>query len=110
MTDSQRVPAQVEARARGPLRAASIGIAVVVVGLMCLDAFTYAHPLVLPTLSIVLTIAGFAWAAVSAMRHRADDVKLAERMTGPALVLFVGFAAAMLSDTDQVVAHLQRLR
>ena len=110
MTDSQHNPAQGPRRARGPSNAASIGIAVVVVGLMCLDVFTYAHPLVLPTLSIVLTISGFALAAVAATRHRADEVKLAERMTGPALVLFVGFAAAMLSDTDQVVGQLQKLR
>jgi hypothetical protein len=73
--------------------------------LLVIDALTHAQPLAMPILSAALTVLGFAWAAVAALRRR--DVPLEEKETGPALLVFLGFAAAMLCDADQLATYLQ---
>ncbi len=75
--------------------------------LLVLDALTHAQPLVLPILSAILTIIGFGWAAVAALQRRKPGVSLEEKEMGPAFVVFLGFAAAILSDADQLATYLQ---
>jgi hypothetical protein len=83
----------------------SLSAVALLTGLLVIDALTHSKPLILPILSAALTVGGFAWAAVAALRHR--ERPLEERETGPALVVFLGFAAAMLSDADQLATYLQ---
>lgn len=89
---------------------ASLGIAALMISLLALDVLTHARPLVMPGLSGLLTVGGFAWAAALMVFRRDAQFPMLDRMTGPALLLFFGFAAAMLSDTDDFVGQLQALR
>jgi hypothetical protein len=86
---------------------ATITIVGLISCLMALDAVTHAQPFVLPILSVALTTIGFTWAAITALRQRGRGVSLQDNMTGPGLVVFFGFAAAMLSDADQIVKHMK---
>jgi hypothetical protein len=85
----------------------SIAVVGLVSCLMVIDALTHSQPLVLPLISAVLTVVGFTWAAIITLRHGRQDTPLPNRMIWPSLMLFFGFAAAMLSDADQLVKYLQ---
>jgi hypothetical protein len=86
---------------------ASLAAVAAVSLLIVLDALTHSAPLVLPAISAALTIGGFAWAVVVALRKRPPGVRLPDQMTGPGLVVFLGCVAAMLSDADRVVSALR---
>lgn len=73
-------------------------------------ALMHPHPLVLPLLSILLVTAGMIGAGIQAMRYRNTAVPLVDKLKVPGLILFFGFAAAMLGDPDPAVQSLQRLR
>jgi hypothetical protein len=85
---------------------ASLGVIGLVSCLMAIDALTHSKPMVLPAISVVLTVVGFAWAAGVVLRHANTDTPLRDKMTGPGLFVFFGCAAAMLSDADQVARYL----
>jgi hypothetical protein len=84
-------------------------LAALIVGLFALDGLTHDLPLVLPALSVVLTLAGIVWATGLALAGRGSGQQLTDRLAGPALVLFFGFAAATLSDADKLVPYLTAL-
>jgi uncharacterized membrane protein YkvI len=86
---------------------ASIAVVGLISCLMVIDALTHAQPLVLPLMSAVLTVIGFTWAAIITLRRSRLETPLPDRLVWPSLILFFGFAAAMLSDADQLVRHLQ---
>lgn len=86
-------------------RLSSIVVVSLISCLLVIDALTHAQPLALPLLSAALTIIGFAWAAIIMLGR--SETSLPDRLVWPSLILFFGFAAAMLSDADQLVAHLQ---
>lgn len=88
------------------LSLASVAVVALLACLLAIDALTHAKPLVLPAISVGLSVVGFAWATGIALRHRHSGVALQDRMVGPGLVVFFGFAAAMLSDSDQLVKYL----
>jgi uncharacterized membrane protein YkvI len=83
-------------------------IAVIGMGacLMAIDALTHAQPLVLPLISAALTVVGFSWAAMVTLRNSAQ-APVNDQLLWPSLIVSFGFAAAMLSDSDQLVRHLQ---
>jgi hypothetical protein len=101
----------VEQSPRKPTSPLGRMVSIAVVGLMsCLmaiDALTHSRPLVLPLISAALTLVGFTWAAFITLRRGQHETPLPDRLIWPSLILFFGFAAAMLSDADQLVAHLQ---
>jgi hypothetical protein len=86
---------------------ASIAVVGLISCLMVIDALTHSQPLVLPLISAALTVVGFSWAAVITLRRSRREQPLPDRLLWPSLILFFGFAAAMLSDADQLVRHLQ---
>jgi hypothetical protein len=88
-------------------RMASIAIVSLVSCLVLIDALTHSQPLILPLTSAALTIIGFTWAAILTLRHSRHENPLSDRLTWPSLMLFLGFAAAMLSDADRLVQYLQ---
>ncbi len=67
------------------------------------------HPLALPLLSVVLVLAGFALAGCAwAWRffHKGEDVPARpDHLSG--LIVFFGFAAAILGDPNAAVQSLQ---
>ncbi len=69
-------------------------------------ALLHPNPLVLAALGAVLVVGGFAMAAVIAIRRRGDRARLPDRMLLPALIVFFGFVAAVLSDVDRVMQGL----
>ena len=69
-------------------------------------ALFHPNPLVLAALGTVLVVSGFAVAAAIAVRWRHDRAHLSDRMVLPALVVFFGFVAAVLSDVDRVTQSL----
>jgi hypothetical protein len=86
---------------------ASIAVVGAISCLMVIDALTHAQPLVLPLISATLTGIGFTWAAAIALRRRRSEAPLSDRLVWPSLIVFFGLAAAMLSDAEQLVKHLQ---
>ena len=109
MTTNSQHPAPIRAGRDNGYRA-SLGVAALMVSLLALDVLTHARPLVMPSLSALLTAGGFAWAAALIVLRRDAQRPLLEQLTGPALLLFFGFAAATLSDVDQLAGQLQALR
>jgi hypothetical protein len=92
---------------RVPLRGlTSAAVMALVACLLAADSLTHDKPLALPALSVGLTVIGFTWATVVAVRHRRTAGALQDRIMGPGLVVFFGLAAAMLSDADQLVKYL----
>lgn len=55
-------------------------------------------PLVLPAVSLVLLLAGFGLAAVNRLAPAALPVRHAKRRDLAAVLVFIGFAAAILTD------------
>ena len=80
---------------------AAVGTAVVVAGYLEL----LMTPFALPMLSVALVVTGFLAAGWTIWRHRGDGT-LNDRMVTPGLLLFFGFAAAMLTDTEDLVQFL----
>lgn len=72
-------------------------------------ALTHPHPIVLPLLSVVLVVGGFAAMGLQALFHRGTADVLG-RLKVPGIVVFFGFAAAMLGDPDPAVQSLQQVR
>lgn len=88
----------------------SMGItATALIGVTAL-ALMHPHPLVLPLLSILLVTGGMIAAAIQTMRYRNTAASLIDKLKVPGLILFFGFAAAMLGDPDPAVQSLQKLR
>lgn len=73
-------------------------------------ALTQSHPLVLMVLSVALVTGGIVASLVQFLRYRDRGVAPLTYLGVPSLVLFFGFAAAMLGDPDAAVQSLQRLR
>jgi uncharacterized membrane protein YkvI len=88
-------------------RMLSIAVVGLMSCLMAIDALTHSQPLVLPLISAALTVVGFTWSAFITLRRSEQETPLPDRLIWPALILFFGFAAAMLSDADQLVTHFQ---
>lgn len=85
-------------------------IPVVALSVVTVVALQHPHPVVMMLLSVLLVVAGFAFAAVQALRYRASSSDLADRLVLPAIIVFFGFAAAMLGDPDPAVESLMRKR
>jgi hypothetical protein len=93
----------------------SLYIGGTVLAFVLFAAWLHPHPLVLPLLSIILTTAGFCSAAavwLSARSKGASEgaAKLEERLLAPGLIVFAGFAAAIMGDPDLALQSLQQPR
>lgn len=87
-----------------------LGIAAAALTIVTGLALTQSHPLVLMVLSIALVTGGIVASVVQLLRYRNRDLAPLSYLGVPSLVLFFGFAAAMLGDPDAAVQSLQRLR
>lgn len=63
------------------------------------------HPLLLPLIGAGLVAAGMLWAAVVYLRSGRDG-QPSDNLIYPALVVFLGFAASIVSDSDSVMRAL----
>jgi hypothetical protein len=81
----------------------------VVLSIANLAALAHPHPLVPAVLSAVLVVAGFVMAAVVLLRKGWAKGSADNGLLLPALVLFSGFAAAILCDADRATATLTHL-
>jgi hypothetical protein len=93
----------------------SLFIAGTVLALVLFVAWLHPHALVLPLLSIIITTAGFSGAAaiwLSAQRTaaKARRTSLEDRLLTPGLIVFAGFAAAIMGDPDLALQSLQQPR
>ena len=88
----------------------SIGIAAAVLAVVTLFAVAHPHPLVLPLLSVILVVAGFIAAGWVWYRSRGAEGDRLARLSTPGVILFFGFAAAMLGDPDPAVQSLQQMK
>jgi hypothetical protein len=88
----------------------SLLIPVVALSVVTVVALQHPHPAVMMLLSVVLVVAGFVFAAIQAVRCRASGSNLVDRLVLPAIIVFFGFAAAMLGDPDPAVESLMRKR
>lgn len=87
----------------------SVMIASGALAMVTVYALTHPHPIILPLLSVVLVVGGFAAMALQALLHRGTADVLG-RLKVPGIVVFFGFAAAMLGDPDPAVQSLQQVR
>lgn len=96
-----------QSRSNGGAKAGAAvwGNLLVVTALLALVAAAMLHPLAAPALSIVLVAVGFIWAGVIMIQDGFSVDAPSDRMTSPAVILFLGFAAGMLSDPDHLVTH-----
>ena len=88
----------------------SLGIAGTVLALVTFIALLHPHPLVLPLLSVILTVSGFVFAGIVAWRNRGSALPVLDKLHLPALIIFFGFAAAMLGDVDPAIQSIQKAR
>lgn len=82
----------------------------VALSLVTFVAMLHPSPLVLPFLSAILVTASIGIASAIAWRHRAEPQTFPDRMALPGLLVFFGFAAAIICDPDQVVQALGWVR
>lgn len=87
-----------------------LGIAAVTLACITLVAYSHPHPIVLPLLSIILVIASLCVAAWVALRNRHSRVDIIERLHLAGLILFFGFAAAIMGDPDLAVKSIEDTR
>jgi hypothetical protein len=74
-----------------------------------LGALLHPNALVLPALSAILVTAGLMLAGFQLLRSRSKAGGIAERMALPGLLVFHGFVAAVLCDSERVAEALARL-
>lgn len=88
------------------------GLSIAAIALTSILAFAWLHPhpLVLPLLSIILVAASLAASAVIWLRNRGAAGSIVEKLHLPGLILFFGFAAAIMGDPDPAVKSLESLR
>lgn len=106
--DSRLLPErhnEVPGNERGP----PLGLPAVALSVVLATALVHPSALVLPTLSVILVIAGIVLAIVTWLRFRQLGDGIADKMTLPGLLVFVGFAAGILSDPDAAVQSMMRL-
>jgi hypothetical protein len=85
----------------------NLHIAMIALALVTLVAFLHPHPLVLPLLSAILIGASAVMAGATWFMGRRQAVKpVADAYFVPGLLVFFSFAAAILSDPDEVVKAL----
>ena len=89
----------------------TLAIAGTALAIVLFAAWLHPHPIVLPLLSIILVLAALVVAAfIAVQRHLAGEgmrgTPLLERMLLPGLLMFCGFAAAMMGDPDLAVQSL----
>ena len=65
-------------------------------------------PLVLLALSIILVLGGFTAAAVVAVLYRKTQSLMIDRLQIHGLIVFCGFAAAMLGNPDLAIQSLTK--
>ena len=85
---------------------AAWSIAGLTVALIAASEFAHLPPLVLPVVSASLVLAGFLTAAWVAFASKGRNEPVADRFAIPGLLLFFGFAAAMMADLDRVTQIL----
>lgn len=87
------------------------GLGVAAVALTSVTAFAllHPHPLVLPLLSIILVTAALGLSGIVYLRHRGAPGSIVDRLHLAGLMIFFGFAAAMLGDPDPAVKSLDAL-
>lgn len=88
------------------------GLAIAAIALSCVTAVAllHPHPLVLPLLSVILVMASLGLSAFVAFQHRHESGSLIDRLHLAGLIMFFGFAAAMMGDPDPAVKSLEALR
>ena len=84
-------------------------IPAIVLAVANLAALVHPHPMVPAVLSAVLVVAGFAMAAMVIARKGWSRAARDDALLLPAVVLFSGFAAAILCDADRAVATMAHL-
>lgn len=85
----------------------SFSVGIVVLSAVLFLGWLHPSPLLLPVLSIALVLIGLAYATVVALIPASKAIRL-ERLQRPALILFFGFAAAMVGDPDPAIQSLQQ--
>lgn len=88
------------------------GLSIAAIALTSILAFAWLHPhpLVLPLLSIILVAAALAVSGVIWLRNRTASGSLVEKLHLAGLILFFGFAAAIMGDPDPAVKSLEALK
>lgn len=88
------------------------GLSIAAIALTSILAFAWLHPhpLVLPLLSIILVAASLVVAGVIWLRNRGKQGSIIEKLHLAGLILFFGFAAAIMGDPDPAVKSLDALR
>ena len=66
-------------------------------------------PLFLPALSVLLLVCGFAIVLYAFIRREAQEVPTLTHWDQAGFLLFVGFAASMLSDPGEMIAYFDAL-
>ena len=66
-------------------------------------------PLFLPALSVLLLVCGFAIALAALIRREPQEARSLTHWDQAGFLLFVGFAASMLSDPGEVIAYFDAL-
>lgn len=95
---------------RGSQNAPDLSIATIALTSILAFGWFHPHPLVLPLLSIILVAAAFAVSGCIWLRERTSAGSLSEKLHLPALILFFGFAAAIIGDPDPAVKSLEALK
>jgi hypothetical protein len=95
---------------RGSQDEPGIGIAAVALSCVTAIAWLHSHPLVLPLLSVILVSASLLMAGAVVLRRRGTAMPLVERLHLAGLVMFFGFAAAIMGDPDLAVKALDGQR
>ena len=88
------------------------GLSIAAITLTSILAFAWVHPhpLVLPLLSIILVAASLTLSGVIWLRNRAATGSIVEKLHLAGLILFFGFAAAIMGDPDPAVKSLDAVR
>lgn len=97
-------------RSHGSEEEPGIGIAAVALTFVTATAWLHSHPLVLPLLSILLVGAAIVIAAFVAWRDRRLATPRSDRFHLAGLVIFFGFAAAIMGDPDPAVRSLESMK
>ena len=80
-----------------------------IIGAVALASF-FPQPLFMPMLSAMLVVLGFSIAAISCLRREPQAVAAATHWDQAGMLLFIGFAVAMLSEPAELLAYMEEAK